>query len=76
MLVARAAAGDSFVWIGPPQKIPSEFWIGHYRPSEAAMKVVAVPRGPLVHESLPPNRSERVGSLHSSANENAEAQHR
>jgi hypothetical protein len=53
-LVARTAAGESFVWIGPPQKIPAKLWIGHYRPSEAALKVVVVPRGPLVHEALPP----------------------
>ena len=52
-LVAKAAAGQSVVWIGPPEKIPSEFWIGSHRPSEAAMQVVTTKHGPLSLGELP-----------------------
>lgn len=46
-LVAHAAGGGSFIWLGPPERVPAELWIGAFRPSDAPLQIDAAPSSPL-----------------------------
>ena len=38
-LVAHAARGGSFIWIGPPDRLAADLWIGSFRPSSRPVRI-------------------------------------
>ncbi len=53
-LVKNTAEGSSFVWIGSPEGLPSDFWIGNFELSPDPVDIVPYSESPL---SLPPDFS-------------------
>ena len=51
-LVAAAAAGDSLVWIAPPENLPPELWVRAFSLSAAAVDVRPAAAAPI---ALPPD---------------------
>ncbi len=46
-LVERSSAGDSFVWIGPPDGLPRDLWIGSFIPSSHKLTIKSAIDSPL-----------------------------
>lgn len=46
-LVKNAAAGGSIVWIGPPDKLPADLWIGSFTPSTEKLAIQAAAASPI-----------------------------
>jgi len=46
-LVEAAAAGASVVWIGPPEDVPPDLWIGSFALTENPLTIQAAPNSPL-----------------------------
>lgn len=60
-LVEGAAAGNSFVWIGSPEGLPADFWVGSFELSPEALDIAPYSESPL---ALPADFSTK-GKVHS-----------